>query len=145
MNEVPPPAPVRTDHPVTAPSDVPGTVVSDERATARGDDVARAQPATSTSPIWARQVVALRAAGFRSLSLLGVLALLCVVGTATSANFLTASNLINILTLASVIGVVTVGATFVVIGGGIDLSVGAIVAVATVWRPRRRPSPTGRT
>jgi ribose transport system permease protein len=32
-----------------------------------------------------------------------------------------------------VIGVVTVGMTFVIIGGGIDLSVGALVALASVW------------
>ena len=31
------------------------------------------------------------------------------------------------------IGVVTVGMTFVIISGGIDLSVGAIVALASVW------------
>jgi ribose transport system permease protein len=34
---------------------------------------------------------------------------------------------------ASAIGVVTVGMTFVIIGGGIDLSVGAIMALAGVW------------
>lgn len=62
-----------------------------------------------------------------------VLVVLVVVGTATSDNFLTASNVRNILVSSSVIGVVTVGATFVIIGGGIDLSVGAIVALASVW------------
>ena len=45
----------------------------------------------------------------------------------------TPSNLQLVLTQASVIGVVTVGMTFVIIGGGIDLSVGAIVALASVW------------
>jgi ribose transport system permease protein len=68
-----------------------------------------------------------------NLGLLIVLALLIVVGTATSDTFLTGSNLRNILVSSSVIGVVTVGATFVIIGGGIDLSVGAIVALASVW------------
>jgi ribose transport system permease protein len=43
------------------------------------------------------------------------------------------SNLQLVLTQASVIGVVTVGMAFVIIGGGIDLSVGAIVALASVW------------
>ena len=43
------------------------------------------------------------------------------------------SNMLTILKLASVVGVVTVGMTFVIIGGGIDLSVGAIVALAGVW------------
>ncbi|MFD0733113.1 ABC transporter permease, partial [Planotetraspora mira] len=35
--------------------------------------------------------------------------------------------------MASTIGVITVGATFVIIGGGIDLSVGAVMAFASVW------------
>ena len=39
----------------------------------------------------------------------------------------------TILRLASVIGVVSIGMTFVIGGGGIDLSVGAIVALASVW------------
>jgi ribose transport system permease protein len=43
------------------------------------------------------------------------------------------SNLFVILTQASAIGVITVGMTFVIIGGGIDLSVGAIIALAGVW------------
>ncbi|MFZ4300639.1 ABC transporter permease [Streptomyces cinereoruber] len=70
----------------------------------------------------------------RNLSLLGVLAVLVLVGGLTRpAEFLAASNLQLVLTQASVIGVVTVGMTFVITGGGIDLSVGAVVALASVW------------
>lgn len=70
----------------------------------------------------------------RNLSLLGVLAILVVVGALTQPEqFLSTGNLQLILTQASVIGVVTVGITFVIIGGGIDLSVGAMVALASVW------------
>ncbi|MFI9120019.1 ABC transporter permease [Streptomyces bikiniensis] len=70
----------------------------------------------------------------RNLSLLGVLAALVLVGGLTRpAEFLAASNLQLVLTQASVIGVVTVGMTFVITGGGIDLSVGAVVALASVW------------
>ncbi|WP_411075638.1 ABC transporter permease [Streptomyces sp. cmx-4-7] len=70
----------------------------------------------------------------RNLSLLGVLAALVVVGGLTRPDeFLAASNLQLVLTQASVIGVVTVGMTFVITSGGIDLSVGAIVALASVW------------
>ncbi|RKN41302.1 ABC transporter permease [Streptomyces hoynatensis] len=73
-------------------------------------------------------------AGIHSLSLLGVLAVLAVIGAVTAPDqFLSTSNLQLILVQASVIGVVTVGMTFVIIGGGIDLSVGAIVALASVW------------
>ncbi|MDQ0846343.1 ABC transporter permease [Streptomyces sp. V1I6] len=70
----------------------------------------------------------------RNLSLLGVLAVLVAVGGFTKPDeFLAASNLQLVLTQASVIGVVTVGMTFVITSGGIDLSVGAIVALASVW------------
>ncbi|GAJ82672.1 putative sugar ABC transporter permease protein [Nocardia brasiliensis NBRC 14402] len=64
---------------------------------------------------------------------LALLALLGVGALTKGEDFLSASNMITILTLASVIGVVTVGMTFVIIGGGIDLSVGAIIALASVW------------
>ncbi|GHH43116.1 ABC transporter permease [Streptomyces candidus] len=70
----------------------------------------------------------------RNLSLLGVLAVLIAVGGITKPDqFLDTGNLQLVLTQASVIGVVTVGMTFVIISGGIDLSVGAIVALASVW------------
>ncbi|MEU8108038.1 ABC transporter permease [Nonomuraea muscovyensis] len=70
----------------------------------------------------------------RHLGLLVALALLVLVGLITKPdNFATASNLVSILSLAATIGVITVGATFVIIGGGIDLSVGAIMALASVW------------
>ena len=68
------------------------------------------------------------------LSLLGVLAVLIVIGGITKPDeFLDTRNLQLVLTQASVIGVVTVGMTFVIVSGGIDLSVGAIVALASVW------------
>ncbi|MFI5721940.1 ABC transporter permease [Streptomyces cyaneofuscatus] len=70
----------------------------------------------------------------RILSLLGVLAALVLVGGITEPDaFLDSGNLQLILTQASVIGVVTVGMTFVITSGGIDLSVGAMVALASVW------------
>jgi ribose transport system permease protein len=75
----------------------------------------------------------LRTTEVRNLGLVAVLAVLFVVGATTSENFLTGDNIRNILVSSSVIGVVTVGMTFVIIGGGIDLSVGALVALASVW------------
>ncbi|WP_063730615.1 ABC transporter permease [Streptomyces sp. RTd22] len=75
-----------------------------------------------------------RLADVRNLSLLGVLAVLVVVGGITKPDaFLSTDNLQLVLTQASVIGVVTVGVTFVITSGGIDLSVGAMVALASVW------------
>ncbi|GAB3152720.1 ABC transporter permease [Micromonospora sonneratiae] len=74
----------------------------------------------------------------RNLGLLGVLVVLIAIGVVTRPDLYSSSqwvgdNIFSILKLASVVGVVTVGMTFVIIGGGIDLSVGAIVALAGVW------------
>lgn len=70
----------------------------------------------------------------RNLGLVIALLLLCVVGVITAGDrFASFDNMMTILRLASVIGVVSVGMTFVITGGGIDLSVGAIVALSSVW------------
>jgi ribose transport system permease protein len=70
----------------------------------------------------------------RNLGLVVALILLCLLGVATSGDrFASVDNLLTILRLASVIGVVSIGMTFVITGGGIDLSVGAIVALSSVW------------
>ncbi|MCE3553929.1 ABC transporter permease [Pseudonocardia sp. RS11V-5] len=68
------------------------------------------------------------------MGLVAVLVLLAVVGVVTAPRtFPTVSNLLTVLTSASIIGVLTVGVTFVIIGGGIDLSVGKVMALASVW------------
>jgi ribose transport system permease protein len=70
----------------------------------------------------------------RLLGLAGVLVVLCLVGQFTRPElFFTESNISTILRLAAAIGVVSVGMTFVIISGGIDLSVGSIVALSSVW------------
>jgi ribose transport system permease protein len=74
----------------------------------------------------------------RNLGLVGVLAILVVIGAVTRPDLYgnaswVGNNVSTILQQASAIGVVTVGMTFVIIGGGIDLSVGAIIALAGVW------------
>jgi ribose transport system permease protein len=70
----------------------------------------------------------------RNLGLLLALLILVIVGIATAGErFASVDNLLTILRLASTIGVVSIGMTFVITGGGIDLSVGAIAALASVW------------
>ena len=70
----------------------------------------------------------------RNLGLVVALVILCGVGVATAGEqFASVNNMLTILRLASVIGVVSIGMTFVITGGGIDLSVGAIVALSSVW------------
>ncbi|GAA4158487.1 ABC transporter permease [Phytohabitans flavus] len=61
-----------------------------------------------------------------------VLVVLVVVGTLLSPYFATWSNVLTMLTSASVIGIISVGMTFVIISAGIDLSVGALVALVAV-------------
>ncbi|MFE6736457.1 ABC transporter permease [Microbacterium sp. NPDC057650] len=68
----------------------------------------------------------------RNLGLVLALVLLIIVGAVTSDNFATFPNALVILRQASIVGVVSIGATFVIIAGGIDLSVGAVMALASV-------------
>lgn len=70
----------------------------------------------------------------RNLGLVIALVVLCVVGLVTAGDrFGSFDNALTVLRFAAVIGVVSVGMTFVICGGGIDLSVGAIVALSSVW------------
>ncbi|MCA0146706.1 ABC transporter permease [Blastococcus sp. LR1] len=70
----------------------------------------------------------------RNLGLVVALAILCAVGVITAGDrFADIDNVLTILRLASVVGVVSIGMTFVIIGGGIDLSVGALVALSSIW------------
>jgi ribose transport system permease protein len=46
--------------------------------------------------------------------------------------FLTSDNLLNVLTQASITGIIAIGMTFVIATGGIDLSVGSVLAAASV-------------
>ena len=50
-----------------------------------------------------------------------------------SSSFLTVTNIFNILKQNSVYGILAVGMTFVIVTGGIDLSVGAIVAMSACF------------
>jgi ribose transport system permease protein len=70
----------------------------------------------------------------RLLGLIVAFVILCLVGVITAGDrFADVDNVLTILRAAAVIGVVSIGMTFVIIGGGIDLSVGAIVALSSVW------------
>ena len=60
------------------------------------------------------------------------LLVLCAVLWALTPHFLTVSNLLNIVQQTSINAIVAAGMTFVIISGGIDLSVGSIVALSGV-------------
>ena len=61
-----------------------------------------------------------------------VLVLMCVVLAIASKNFLTANNLITIVKQIAIQSIVAIGMTMIIITGNIDLSVGSIVAFASV-------------
>ena len=63
---------------------------------------------------------------------LAVLAVVVIVAALTLDGFFTGGNIENILLHASFVGLIAVGMTFVIITGGVDLSVGSLVALGGV-------------
>ena len=61
-----------------------------------------------------------------------VLLLMVVFLSFMSSTFFTASNLLNILRQVSISGILAMGMTFILITGGIDLSIGSVLALAGV-------------
>jgi len=69
----------------------------------------------------------------RNLGLIIALAVLCAIGAITAGErFTDVGNILTIVRYASIIGVLSIGMTFVIIGGGIDLSVGSVLGLASV-------------
>ena len=76
----------------------------------------------------------LRGGAGRNVGLVIALLVLCAVGFATAGErFASVDNVMTILRLAAVIGVLSIGMTFVITGGGIDLSIGSVLGLASVW------------
>ena len=57
------------------------------------------------------------------------LVLLCIAGALLNPDFATLDNAMNVLTRTAFIGIIAVGMCFVIISGGIDLSVGSMAAL----------------
>ena len=74
-----------------------------------------------------------------SLALPIALIAVCIVFTAIKPVFLTPDNLISIVHQIAIIGIMAIGMTFVVMTGGIDLSVGPVLAIAASLRPTLSP------
>ena len=60
------------------------------------------------------------------------LVILCIVMTILSPYFLTFNNLFNVGTQIAVIAILALGQTFVIVSGGIDLSVGSVLGLAGI-------------
>lgn len=59
-----------------------------------------------------------------------ILAVICIFASILSDSFLSVSNLFNVIKQITVAGIVGCGMTFVILTGGIDLSVGSVVGLA---------------
>jgi rhamnose transport system permease protein len=68
--------------------------------------------------------------GFRELGLLAFIIVLSAVFQARNATFLSVSNITDLLTNTAILGILSVGMLLVIITGGIDLSIGATIALA---------------
>ena len=69
----------------------------------------------------------------RNLGLVLALIVIVIVGAVTASDtFLSINTLLTILRQASIIGVISIGMTLVIIAGGIDLSVGSVMGLASV-------------
>ncbi len=68
----------------------------------------------------------------RKYMIFALLVLVMIIFSIGSQYFLTVSNLINVLRQSSVNGIVCVGMCFVMLTGGIDLSVGAVLGLSAV-------------
>ncbi|OOG65164.1 ABC transporter permease, partial [Sinorhizobium sp. A49] len=56
------------------------------------------------------------------------LALLLILGYFANPNFVSVANLLNVITRSAFIAIIALGATYVISSGGLDLSVGSMVA-----------------
>lgn len=85
----------------------------------------------SSRPSLARRV--LQGSFGRNLGLIVALLVIFIVGAVTAGDtFTSINNILVILRQASIIGVISIGMTFVIISGGIDLSVGSVLGLASI-------------
>ena len=66
----------------------------------------------------------------RSYGIVIAFVIICVLMSILSPVFFTVTNILNVVRQSSIFGVMAIGMTFVILTGGIDLSVGSILAVA---------------
>ncbi|AYD89277.1 ABC transporter permease [Actinomyces sp. 2119] len=82
----------------------------------------------SAAPRWGRLAEALKSTGGAVIGLV----VLVVVLSLVAPGFATSRNLVNIIDQVTTLGIVAIGGTAIIITGGIDLSVGSVMALATM-------------
>lgn len=78
-----------------------------------------------------RSVTTIRST-LNELTILVAFVVLCAFAALTAPTFMTGTNWLSILLETALIGVVAVGETFVIVTGGIDLSLGSVVALSGI-------------
>lgn len=71
----------------------------------------------------------------RILGILGLLVFICAITAICSDRFFTAYNIENVLRRSALFGILGIGAAFVIITGGIDLSIGSVVGLTGIALP----------
>ena len=69
---------------------------------------------------------------FKKYGIFIALLFICIILTIATPNFLTLQNMVMVLRQTSINGILAIGVTFVIISGGIDLSLGSVVALTGV-------------
>ena len=93
---------------------------------------------STTGPVPGTYAVRGRLIGEKAISVLQrqgalvALIIVCIFGASRYGAFTSPENLLNVLRQNSMLGLIALGMTFVILTGGIDLSVGALLAVAGV-------------
>jgi len=83
---------------------------------------------TAKSRLWPQTAADLRSM-LQNQGILIAFILLCLALSLSSEFFLTWNNWINIIRQTAINGILAIGVTFVILGGGIDLSVGSVMAL----------------
>ena len=66
---------------------------------------------------------------FRRYGILAIFCVMCLGIASTVPGFFTWQNILNILRQSSIVGLMAIGSTYVIIGGGFDISVGSVLAL----------------
>ncbi len=69
------------------------------------------------------------------LGIFGLLVVVCLITAIFSDRFLTSYNIENVIRRSALFGIISIGASFVIITAGIDLSIGSVICLTGVFLP----------
>jgi len=72
--------------------------------------------------------------GLKVLGILGLFIVAAVVTTCVERSFVMPNNLESLLRRTSLYAIIGIGVAFVILTGGIDLSIGSVMALVGCWR-----------